>query len=276
MRRHLNYFGFESGELIYENPRNIRMTNDIGSIETTLAFAHVAALDIHHPGIPMVLRFWEELLKKNDQIQDHEMISSEGAYTVAYPMTLIGARLGEARWIKAAEDLLIETYSRLNQPDGVYLRHNQSDGRRTHRNWVRGTAWLLLGHVQTLRHSPDPSPRLQHQLAALAGIAAAHQLENGLWACFMGETDVAIDTAGSAGVAAAFAWGAKAGFLEPTFAEKARLSRKTLHPRLTPEGFLTGCAQSNKAGEELQRSDYRVTTPYALGLRGLLEAAQNS
>lgn len=271
MRRHLNYFGFESGDLIAETPRNNRVKNELGSIETTLPFAHVAALDIHHPWISLALDFWQQRIAQTGQIQDHEMISSEGAYTVAYPMTLIGARLGEDRWIRAAEDLLIETYSRLNQPDGAYLRHYQSDGRRTHRNWVRGIAWLLLGHVQTLRHSPAPAPRLREQFTQLAKVAADHQLEDGLWRCFMDEPGILPDFAGSAGVAAAFAWGARIGLLDPEFTERAERSRHTLHAQLTPEGFPTGCSQSNKADEDLLRHPYRVTTPYALGLLGLLE-----
>jgi len=272
IRDHLNYFGYDSGDLVYESPRSHRLVNAFTTIETTLPFAHIAALNIHHPWIRLATDYWQQLLATNGQVHDHDLISSEGAYTVAYPMTAIGVMLGEPRWVEIAENLLIKTGEHLIRPEGIYLRH-WSDGRFTHRNWARGLAWLLLGHVQTLRHQPHPSQRLQAQLLSIAEFAARHQLVNGLWACFVDEPEVAPDSAGSAGIAAAMALAVSAGFLPPEFRDRAERARLGLHDRLTSEGFLDGCSQSNKGGEELQRGPYRVITPYALGLLGLLEAA---
>jgi hypothetical protein len=84
---------------------------------------------------------------------------------------------------------------------------------------------------------------------------------------------VSPDNTGSVGVAAGMAMAAKEGFLPEEYLERALRCREAARACLTPEGFLSGCSQSNKGGEALQRSDYRATLPYALGLLGLLEVA---
>ncbi|MGE9289492.1 MAG: hypothetical protein ACQKBT_00795, partial [Puniceicoccales bacterium] len=153
IRDHLEYFNFSGGDLEYETPLSFRVRNELDTIETTLPFAHVARLDPQHPWVDLAMDYWRQLMAENGQVQDEEMISSEGAYTVAYPMTLIAKLREEPEWFAVAEGLLVETFERLVQPEGIYLRH-YTDGRRTHKNWVRGLCWLLLGHVQVLRHQP--------------------------------------------------------------------------------------------------------------------------
>lgn len=67
--------------------------------------------------------------------------------------------------------------------------------------------------------------------------------------------------------------GASKGYLSEEYRERAVACRDAAKEFINPLGFLGGCSQSNKGGEELQRSDYRVTLPYASGLYGLLEAS---
>ncbi|WP_437206165.1 hypothetical protein [Planctomicrobium sp. SH664] len=43
--------------------------------------------------------------------------------------------------------------------------------------------------------------------------------------------------------------------------------------QLTPDGFLQGASQSNKGGEDLQRSEYRVIYQMGMGLMAQLLAA---
>lgn len=273
IRLHLDYFGFESGHLVYETPLSRRVQNEFTTIETTLPFAQVARINVDHPWVDMALAFWNKLMEENGQIREAEMISSEGAYTVAYPMTVIARLRKQDQWLGLAESLLVDTYESLVQPEGIYLRY-YADGRRTHRNWARGLAWLLLGHAQTLLSQETPSARLLEQFNNLALFAGRHQLPNGLWACFVDEPEVAPDTSGSAGIAAAFSLGAKAGLLPEEFHEKAVRSKAALLQNLTRDGFLNGCSQSNKGGEELQRSPYRVVLPYAMGMLGVLIASE--
>lgn len=270
--RHLEYFNFPGDDFEYETPGSMRVRNELDTIETTLPFAHVALIDPRHPWVEVAMDFWRQLIKENGQVQEAHMISSEGAYTVAYPMTLIAKLRAEPEWEAIAESLLVETFERLVQPEGIYLRHF-SDDSRTHKNWVRGLCWLLLGHVQVLKHQSSPSMVIRNQLRTLAEFAASYQLDSGLWACFVDEPDVKPDTSGSVGVAAAFAMAAKEGFLPSSYLDRALRCREAARRYITPTGYLSGCSQSNKGGEELQRSDYRVTLPYALGMYGLLEAS---
>lgn len=272
IRQHLDYFGFSSGVLEYETPGSMRVVNELDTIETTLPFAHVARIDPDHPWVDLAMDFWRQLIAENGQVQEEHMISSEGAYTVAYPMVLIAQLRNEPKWEAIAENLLVETFNRLVQDDGIYLRHF-TDGSRTHRNWVRGLCWQMLGHVQVLKLQSTPSEILKQQLVVLAEFAARYQLESGLWACFVDEPEVAADTSGSVGVAAAMAMAANADFLPEEYMQRALRCRESARRHLTAQGFLSGCSQSNKGGEALQRSDYRVTLSYALGLFGLLEAA---
>ncbi len=272
IRAHLEFYNFSGGDLEYETPRSFRVQNELDTIETTLPFAHVALIDPKHPWVDMAMDFWRQLMAENGQVQDEEMISSEGAYTVAYPMILIAKLRGEPEWEAIAENLLVETFTRLVQPEGIYLRH-YTDGQRTHKNWVRGLCWQMLGHVQVIKQQSTPSDRLKKQLTVLAEFAAKYQLENGLWACYVDEPEVLPDNSGSVGVAAAMGMAVKEGFLPEEYMERALRCREAARACLTPEGFLYGCSQSNKGGEALQRSDYRATLPYALGLLGLLEAA---
>jgi hypothetical protein len=272
IREHLDYYNFSGGDLVYETPSSFRVKNELGSIETTLPFAHAALIDPHHPWVDLAMEFWRKMMAANGQVQGAEMISSEGAYTVAYPMFLIAKLRGEPEWETIAEDLLVETFARLVQPDGIYLRHF-TDGSRTHRNWVRGLCWQMLGHVQVLKLQTTPSPILLKQLQFLAEFAAKYQLESGLWACFVDESEVLPDTAGSVGVGAAMAMAADAGFLPIEYLERALRCRAAAREYLTAGGYLSGASQSNKGGEGLQRRDYRVTLSYVLGLYGLLEAA---
>ncbi len=272
IRQHLDYFGFSSGDLVYENPRNVRMVNQLGSIETTLPFARVAEIDPKHPWVNLTLDFWKTLIGTDGSVQEDEMISCEGAYTVAYPMVLIAKERDEPEWYDVAETLLINTYRRLVRDDGVYLRH-YPDGRRTFRNWARGLCWLLLGHVQTLRVLPTEPAKLLEQLEALAQFAAESQRSDGLWACFVDDEKSLPDTSASVGIAAAFAIGVREGLLPEEYRDRAVACRNSASEYINPLGFLSGCSQSNKGGEELQRSNYRVTLPYASGLYGLLEVS---
>ena len=79
------------------------------------------------------MQFWQHQLDHPGLIYEHVMVSSAGAYTAAYPMTLIAYAPGEERWASVAQDILIKTYEYLVQSGRVYLRRFQ-DGRHSHRN----------------------------------------------------------------------------------------------------------------------------------------------
>ncbi|MDL1916726.1 hypothetical protein FBR00_12310, partial [Anaerolineae bacterium CFX4] len=155
------------------------------------------------------------------------------------------------------------------------------DGTRTFVNWCRGVAWSLLGLTRTLAVIPDPPADLIRDVQRLGAWALA-QRSGPLWPTFLGEPNTPVDTSGSAGIAAALALAARHGWLPDTaraawLPDTARAAASetldALHSTLTPDGFLGGVAQVNKAGEGLQRDPYRVISQFGMGLMAQLMAA---
>jgi rhamnogalacturonyl hydrolase YesR len=109
----------------------------------------------------------------------------------------------------------------------------------------------------------------------VAELAAKYQDYSGLWHCFWDRQESGLETSGSAGVAAAFAIGARIGLLDASFLTRARLTWNALHSYMSPDGLLTGVAQTNQGGEELQMSGYRTIFPMGMGLVAQLGAELN-
>jgi rhamnogalacturonyl hydrolase YesR len=96
----------------------------------------------------------------------------------------------------------------------------------------------------------------------------------GLWNCFIDDPNGLPDTSGSAGIAAALALSARAGWIDSSTAiPPAERAWQGLLPHIAADGRLGGVAQSNRSGEELQRSDYRILSAMGAGLAAQLHAA---
>jgi rhamnogalacturonyl hydrolase YesR len=119
----------------------------------------------------------------------------------------------------------------------------------------------------------DKAKPLLTSFAKLADWARKHQRADGLWSVFVEDPELAPDTAGSAGLAAAFAIGQREGWVDEHAGKSAARTLSRLKEYLAPDGFLRGAAQSNKGGESLQRGSYRVMYQMAMGLMGQLIAA---
>ncbi len=74
--------------------------------------------------------------------------------------------------------------------------------------------------------------------------AMAMQRADGLWSVFADEPALTPDTAGSVGIAAAWAIGAKHGWLDTTAKTAAARTLAGLQKHLTPDGLLGGVSQS--------------------------------
>jgi rhamnogalacturonyl hydrolase YesR len=112
------------------------------------------------------------------------------------------------------------------------------------------------------------------ELPRLAELVLSCQREDGLWNCFVDDPATAPETSGTAGLAAALALSAQAGWIDEEPAQAAaRRAYETLLSFVRPDGLLDGVAQSNRGGEELQRSSYRVLSSMGAGLFGQLHAA---
>lgn len=271
--QHLALF-FQNGQLVYENQVSAPSDGRIYGIEGTLPFAALAKLQPQNPMIEIALKFWQSRKDAQSAIIDGKHTSSEGAYTVGYPLAVIGKARRDETLEQLALTQLRVRQARLFQGT-TFWRTSDEGGGKGNRNWARGIAWQLLGMVRTLRelkHRPDTADLIE-QFRQLAAWAQPFQRADGLWSVFVDEPQLAPDTAGSAGIAAALAIGVREGWLDAQARRAAENARDGLKNYLTPDGFLGGVAQSNKGGEALQRGDYRVIFQMAMGLTAQLIAA---
>lgn len=271
---HLALFVTPSGELVYEDPRGRPADGRIYGIEGTLPFAVLAKISPRHPLLELMLRFYREKLSADGRFARPEHNTAEGSYTIAYPLAVIAGQRRDFALASLAADVLRVRRESLHRTDGIWLRH-EPDGSRSFRSWARGVAWYLLGLARTLEHLGDltPTADLADDFRSAAAWALRHQRSDGLWHNYLDDPAVLVDTSGSAGIAAAIARGARAGFLDASALDAAHRCWNGLLPFLTPDGFLDGAAQSNRGGEALQRGPCRVLSPMGMGLMGQLAAA---
>jgi unsaturated rhamnogalacturonyl hydrolase len=270
---HLDHF-LIGKELVYENPRSEPSDGKIYGIEGTLPFAVIAKVRPDHPSLELALRFWKERREKQGAIMDGTTTTAEGCYTVAYPLAALSRVRKSEELAQMALHKIRVCHDRLPYQNAVYLRHNATNDTRTFRNWARGIAWYLLGTTRTLIELGERSDTadLREECRSIAKWAVSQQQSDGLWRCFLDDPTTYPEAFGSAGIGAALALGARHGILEPIYREAARKNLDGLIPYLTPDGLLTGGAQSNKGGEALQRSSYRVIKKTAMGLMAQLIA----
>lgn len=270
--KHLSLF-LRDGKLIYESPRSAPSDGRIYGIEATLPFAAIARLYPEHPILELAVDGWNKRRRPNGSVQDGSMMTSEGTYTVAYPMALIAKSRGDEAMML---DALQQCRVRSKLFDGQeFWRTMDDDGVRHDRNWSRGIAWQMLGLVRTLEVAKDRDDiaDLVKDLQSLSTWVMQHQREDGLWGVIITEPNLTADTAGCAGIAAALARAARIGWLGPEANESAVRTYQALQSHLTADGFLKGASQSNKGGLHIQRSDYRVIYQMGMGLFAQLAAA---
>ncbi len=272
IKAHLNLFLDAQGNLIQEDPKSNIADNTITGIESTLTYAVVARLYPEHPVLKKVEKFWEEHRNDLGAIVDYS-ITAEGAYTIAYPMAVLAKAWERDDLAKMALQQL-RIRKKLVDEGNNYLRYYPDKQNRTYKNWARGLTWYMLGIVRTIALLKDEEDvdDLIEELNRVTRFVLLHQKENGLWNCFIDNPNTIADTSGSAGISAAIAAGIHEGFLTEIPKKSIERTWQGLLPFLTPDGLLSGVAQSNRAGEELQRSNYRVISQMGMGLMGQLYA----
>jgi rhamnogalacturonyl hydrolase YesR len=259
---------------------NGKIVGDV--VEEHLPLAVLSRLDPDHPAISAAISFWNAHKQEDSAIFDNETrtITTEGAYTVAYPMAVIAyIRQNEALADLSLKQLLSRR-DHLTDTNAIYLRRNMDTRATSFRNWNRGCAWYMLGWIKTLvslQHVlPDTAlEEASQEFRRVAELAAKYQDYSGLWHCFWDRQESGLETSGSAGLAAAFAIGARIGLLDASFITRARLTWNALQSSMSPDGLLTGVAQTNQGGEELQMSGYRTIFPMGMGLVAQLGAELN-
>ena len=271
------------GDLHYDAPGSKPMHNSYYGIEATLPLAALVQMQPQHHAVERAVDFWRSRRDAQGCIRD-QTITSEGAYTVGWPLAKVAQVLKQEAWRPWAIDQLLHR-ARINMPEGARDRQGRpgvifqkvdQQHQRALPNWARGVAWLLLGFARSMAFGDLRDPRLDPRFTQMAAIALRHQRERGLWGNFLDDPASPVDTSGSAGIAAALAIGARHGLLSPAAKQAAQRALAALEQYLTPDGYLTGCAQLNKGGEALQRSDYRVISQMGMGLMLQLYAALNA
>jgi unsaturated rhamnogalacturonyl hydrolase len=279
INQHLNLFFDNDKKLDYEDPRSNRVYDNIYGIECPLPIAVIAKLEPRHPVLQQLADYCF-VNKTDDGLIGGGHITTEGCYTLAYPMAetavaLVNPELAE---LAIKQILLRHKYLFL---DGHIHQRGTREGHAGYTSWARGVAWYLLGMARTLisleklNGFSDLEGVAEMRTLFEEGVkwALKYQQLNGLWYAFLREALTGTDTSGSAGIAAAMALGEKHGFLSFSVRENTEMACNELFRHLTPDGFVTGAVQSNKAGEELQRSGYRVISQYSSGLLAQLVAA---
>lgn len=282
-RAHLAQFFDPDGSLVAEDDYSLPADGRIYGIEATLPYAALSRLEPSHPVLEQVTEFWRSARDETGAVMDDQasylhpvegkMLTTEGCYTLAYPMAALSHLPGRS-WLAglAADQLLVR--QRLFDGQALASRRHE-DGSTAFVNWSRGSAWYLLGTARTL----SALHKFERPLELITGFQRAAewiqrwQLEGGLWPVFLHQPDLLPDSAGSAGLAAALAIGHQSGWLDSNAHQSALRALHALQQQLTPDGFLRGVSQVNKAGEALQRGTYRVISQMAMGLTAQLAAA---
>ena len=275
-RRQLARFVID-GKLIYENHVSAPSDGRIYGIEGTLPFAALAKLEPQSPLLEIALGSWAKKLDAENAILDGQHTSSEGAYTVGYPLAIIARLRKDDALEKLALTQLRVRQARLFDGKMFWRTSEPHEGvvQKGNRAWARGIAWQMLGFARTLRelkHRTDLADCIA-SFQQLAAWVVPFQRADGLWSVFVDQPQLTPDTSGSAGIAAALAIGAQQGWLDASAKAAAAKTLAGLQPHLTPDGFLGGIAQANKGGEGLQRGSYRVIYQMGMGLLAQLVAA---
>lgn len=280
---HLNLYFDKQNNLFYEGPYSKPYKNEFYGIEALLPFAAIAQRDPKHPLLSKVADYCLSKKDSNGLIIDRD-ITTEGCYTIAYPLASIAIALQQKDLAASAIQQLLIRKNLLVKDEKIHQKMDENK-QLSFANWARGVSWYLLGLVRTLsllEENPTLCLGLENEISILkqeftraADWAIQYQNSANLWFCFLDKPESGIDTSGSAGIAAAMAIGVAKGYLQANKYITLQSTLKSLYTYLTPDGFLSGAAQANKGGRELQESGYRVISQYASGLMAQLIAGLN-
>ena len=278
LKTHLNHYLDDQQGIIFENPVTQPLDGTFNSIEDFLPFAAIVNLYPEHPSVQKAVDYCLDHRKGPGIIMAGKEVTTEGCYTVAYPLAAMAQVRQDAELARIALDQLRYRTQYLTDEAAIYQR-STLDGQKAYRHWGRGVAWYLLGTIKTLVLLKESfgevvnTSETQRAWVAAVQMVQSHQDKQGLWYSYLDESATGIDASASGGIAAAMAWGERLGILPKENLRTAKTTYQALHQYLTPDGFLTQVSQINRGGEALQRSGYRVISQFGMGLMGQLKAA---
>ncbi len=265
--------------IIFESPNTVPLDGTYNSIEDFLPMAAIVHLYPRHISINKALEFLMQRKDENGLIRSND-ITTEGCYTVAYPLAAIAAVRKDKELAKIAMEQLLHRTDHLTVEGAIYQRKNQN-GISGFRNWSRGAAWYFLGMIKTIiilerNFKEDFDLKdLKKSFKKHSAWVLSLQRKEGLWNGFLDQPETSVDTSASAGIATAFVLGYQHGVLEADYLESGQRCFVALKNHLSIDGFLKGVSQINRGGEKLQASDYRVMSQFGLGLMAQLRTAIN-
>ena len=269
---HLKLFVLDSQNLVYENPNTQPSDNQFNNVESGLPFVAIADKYPKHPSIKLFTDFCERRIE-NGQTKEGS-ITTEGCYTLAYPLAVVASATGHRSLYEYALIELEERIKYLTDDHAVYQRAAKDGSTKGFRNWGRGYTWFLLGLVRTATVIGEDKvfardarlKRIREAYVYYAQLALRHQQSDHSWRGYLDLPETPYDSSATAGLGAALLYGQRVGWL-PELSEKHLMDiRLRLKKSLTPDGFLTGSCQINRGGETLQKSSYRVISQYVMGL----------
>lgn len=273
--------------LNYEAPNDTVVINGFPSIEELLPMAIIARLHPQHPSIDQALNHINEQRETDPRsdtfglISDRWMMTTEGLYTIAYPLMVIGRLRDDVDLIEEAWRQIYLRKNRLwtNRTicayQGVYKDGTSPDfipgtywaAPRTI-NWTRGVCWYLLGLIRTqIASEEEPTPEIAEHLRDLAAWVVSFQEPCGLWRNYLDDPAQEYETSGSAGVAAFLALAARHGWIDASYRKNAERCLEGLQSYLVDAGFLDYVGASDKS------KTYPACIPFGLGLMGQLHEA---
>lgn len=281
---HLDYY-FPNGHLQYAGPRGEPRSDEIFGIEALLPFAFLPS---RHPGCRLMEDFVAAktgvdglILDRGEDAEGRPRafteITIEGCYTLSYPLAVACRRDGRNDWSDLAW-AQIEARTRHLVRDGVVAQRARLGGAPEQADWARAFGWFLIGVARTAGILGRPPRATAEAFREVTRRALSLRRPDGLWSVYLGEADTGTDTSGSAAISAGLALGARLGLVDDVAAciEAARGTVSALGRHLSSEGLLGGVAQLNRGGEALQRGNFRVHAPFAMGLLASARAALNA
>lgn len=248
----LRLFLPDSTHLIYENPGTEPSDNVFNNVEAGLPFAVISRVLPLHSSVKLFIDFAKSRFT-NGKLNS-QSLTTEGCYTLAYPLVVVGQALGDSDLYELA---LLELEARikfLTSVDAVFQRGQIDGSGRGFRNWGRGFTWFLLGIVRTAAVlKEDKSFRQTNQLNYLrevfetyARLALSHQRPVHSWGAYLDLPETAFDASTTAGLGAALGYGKKMGWLTDLPEHRIKSIRSRLEKNFTADGLLTGSCQINR------------------------------
>lgn len=283
LKKHLESYLDNQKGIVFESPMTEPVDGRFNTVEDFLPFTAIATLYPEHPSIKMAVNFCLGLKQTDGLIVSGDHITTEGCYTLAYPLTKIALLTNDRALAETAVLQLTHRIHYLSDAGAVYQRSTREEV-KGYRNWGRGIAWYMLGIAKTLNLLKNSQfadlpqlPLIEKEFVRAMQWVSTFQDANGMWNSYVDRPETKVDTTTTGGIATAMVWGVRMGLLPASYRDqKAKLALKGLKNYLTADGFVTHVSQINRGGESLQEGGYRVITQFGLGLMAQLWAGVNA